>query len=712
MAIESSSGAPLLDGRNIKDRNPGQGDNPLLTLGFDIPFGDIRPEHVEPAATALLAQARERIEAIENDAAEPSYDNTLGRLDTATEALERAMGVVGHLEAVMTSAELRDTYNRVRPELGAFYASIALRPKLWERLKAYAATPDSAAQSPARARYLKKTMDDFRRNGAELAPAQKQRLEAISRELSELTSRYSQNVVQATGAYELIVEDLGRLRGLPEAALERAKEDAAARGKSGYRLTLQAPSLIPVLTYVEDAALREELYSAFEARATQGEFDNRPLILKILELRREQAELLGYGDFADLVLEDRMAHTGKTARRFVEDLTLKTRPAFEREREALREFRTSLEGPGAPELRPWDLAFYSEKQRQALYDFDAEELRPFFPIQSVIQGLFETARRLYGVRVEPNAKLGRWHPDVLAYDLYDADGTFLSAFYADFHPRDEKRDGAWMDGLIATTESNKAYPGHLGLICANVTPPSNDRPALLSHMEVETLFHEFGHLLHLCLSKGEVRALVGTNVAWDFVELPSQIMENFCWEREALGSFARHYQTGAPIGDDLFGKMQRARTYREATAMMRQLGFASVDLALHIDYDPKRDGDVLAYARRVMQDYLPAALTENYAMVASFSHLFSSPVGYAAGYYSYKWAEVLDADAFTRFKREGVYSRTVGEAFRRSILERGDSADPMELYTSFMGREPSLDALLERSGLKPDAVAAAPALGV
>jgi oligopeptidase A len=708
MAIQSSAGAPLLNGREVGNGPipDGGGDNPLLQLGFNIPFAAIRPEHVEPAVTRLLALVRGRIEALEEDTAPPTYDNTLGLLDSVTEPLERAMGAVGHLESVMTSAELRDVYNRVRPEVSAFYASIPLRAKLWQRLKAYAATPESALQSPARQRYMKKTMDDFRRNGAELAPAEKARLEAISRELSELTSRYSQNVVQATGAYELILEDAARMRGLPEAAVERAKEDASARGKTGYRLTLQAPSLIPVLTYAEDASLRQELYSAFEARAAHGEFDNRPLILKILELRREQAKLLGYGDFADLVLEDRMAHTGKTARRFVEDLTLKSRPAFEREREALKAFRETLEGPGAPELRPWDLAFYGEKQRQALYDFDAEELRPFFPIQSVIQGLFETAKRLYGVRVEPNATLGRWHADVLAYDLYDADGTFLSSFYADFHPRDEKRDGAWMDGLIATTQASTEYPGHLGLICANVTPPSGDRPALLSHMEVETLFHEFGHLLHLCLSKGEVRALVGTNVAWDFVELPSQIMENFCWEREALQSFARHYETGEPIGDELFAKMQRARTYREASAMMRQLGFASVDLALHIDYDAERDGDVLAYARRVIQDYLPATLGENYAMVASFSHLFSSPVGYAAGYYSYKWAEVLDADAFTRFKREGVYSRSVGEAFRRSILERGDSADPMELYTSFMGREPSLDALLERSGLKPDAVAA------
>jgi oligopeptidase A len=288
---------------------------------------------------------------------------------------------------------------------------------------------------------------------------------------------------------------------------------------------------------------------------------------------------------------------------------------------------------------------------------------------------------------------------VRAYDVRDEQGELLAAFYTDFFPRESKRDGAWMNAIISGTSAPGASHVHLGLICANVTPPSADSPALLSHGEVETLFHEFGHLLHHCLSRVEVRHLVGTNVAWDFVELPSQIMENWCWEREALSTFARHYETGEPIPDVLFEKMQRARTYREATATTRQLGFATVDLALHVDYDPKRDGDLLAYARRAAQPFMPAPLADNHSMIASFTHLFSSAVGYAAGYYSYKWAEVLDADAFTRFKREGVYSRKVGEAFRRSVLERGDSADPMELYTEFMGREPSLDALMQRSGL-------------
>ncbi len=674
-------------------------DNPLLNLGFNIPFEALSPEHVQPAVAVLLEQSRRNIEAIEAEPAPPTYDNTLGRLDLATEALEVVMTVVGHLESVMTSAELREVYNKVRPDVSAFYASIPLRPLLWQRLKAYAATEEASRLGGARARFLKKTIEQFRREGADLNVTDKQRLEAISRELADLTSRFSQNVVASTAAFELIVEDEARLKGLPAAARERAREDARALGKQGYRFSLQAPSMIPLLTYAEDADLRRQVYMASECRATTGDAANPPLVSKIIELRREQAALLGFDNFADLVLADRMAKTGAVARQFVTDLTQKCRAAFERERQELLAFRRRLEGPSAPELERWDLGYYAEKQRQALYDFDSEQLRPYFPLDRAVGGLFETARRLYGVEVRPNPTLGRWHPDVQAYDIFDEQGVLLASFYADFYPRESKRDGAWMNALISGTSRPGASPVHLGLICANVTPPVGDRPALLSHGEVETLFHEFGHLLHHCLSKVEVRHLVGTNVAWDFVELPSQIMENWCWEKEALSSFARHHETGAPIPDELFDKMQRARTYREATATTRQLGFATVDLALHVDYDPETDGDLLAYARQTAQPFTPATLADNHAMIASFNHLFSSAVGYAAGYYSYKWAEVLDADAFTRFKREGVYSRQVGEAFRKSVLERGDSADPMELYTDFMGREPSLDALMKRSGL-------------
>ncbi|HEX3597526.1 MAG TPA: M3 family metallopeptidase, partial [Polyangiaceae bacterium] len=410
-------------------------------------------------------------------------------------------------------------------------------------------------------------------------------------------------------------------------------------------------------------------------------------------------KLLGYGNFADLVLEDRMAQKAERARSFVADLTARSDAAFQRETAELGRFRRSLAGDDGKPMEPWDVAFYSEKQRRALYDFDEEELRPYFPLDRAVSGLFETARRLYGLRIEPNKRLPAWHPDVTCYDIRDEDGTFLASFYADFFPREEKRGGAWMNAFRTGVSSAEMHTPHLGLICANVTTPIGDKPALLTHQEVTTLFHEFGHLLHHCLSRVDVRSLAGTNVAWDFVELPSQIMENWCWERAALDTFARHVETGATIPDALFTKMVRARKYREASAMMRQLGFAATDFALHVDYDPERDGDAVAYARKVMQPYAPARFKDDYAMIAGFTHLFSSAVGYAAGYYSYKWAEVLDADAFTRFRQSGVFSRTVGDEFRRAILERGDSDDPASLYRTFMHREPSLDALLERSGL-------------
>jgi oligopeptidase A len=672
--------------------------NPILAAGFEIPFDKITAAHVEPAVQAAIARAEERLTAIE--AANPlTYDAVLGALDTATEPLEVAMTVVGHLEAVVSTPELRTAHNAVRPSSSAFFSSIPLRPGLWKVVRDYAATPEAAALPPARRRFLKKTVDDFRRNGAELGPEGKARLQEISRELAELTARFGQNVLDATAEWELLITDEAGLAGLPPSAIAAARESAEKKGKQGYRFTLQAPSYIPLITYLDDGAVREKAYRAYNGRAASGTLDNGPVMTAVIRLRREQAKLLGYANFGDLVLEDRMAKTSARARSFVADLTARTKAAFARETEELAAFRRSLPGDDGKPMRPWDVPYYAEKQRRALYDFDEEELRPYFPLERAVEGLFETAQRLYGLRIQANRSLPTWHPDVTAYDVRDEDGTFLASFYADFYPREEKRGGAWMNGLITGVSSPERHTPHLGLICANVTPPIGGKPALLTHQDVTTLFHEFGHLLHHCLSRVEVRSLAGTNVAWDFVELPSQIMENWCWERAALDTFARHVETGATIPDALFEKMTRARKYREASAMMRQLGFAATDLALHVEFDPARDGDVVAYARKVMQPYAPAPFDDDYAMIASFTHLFSSAVGYAAGYYSYKWAEVLDADAFTRFQEGGVFSRAVGNEFRRAILERGDSDDPADLYRAFMSRDPSLDALLERSGL-------------
>jgi oligopeptidase A len=482
------------------------------------------------------------------------------------------------------------------------------------------------------------------------------------------------------------------LDGLPPSALAAAKQSADSKGVSGWRFTLQAPSYIPVVTYLKDRSIREKLYRAFSARATEPERDNRPIISRVLELRREKARLLGFPDFADFVLHDRMAHSGERALSFLQQLKAKTESFYVKENAALEAF-------AGQQLEPWDLSYYSEQQRRALYDFDEEQLRPYFPAERVVDGLFEIVQRLYGIQVRRRDDVPLWHPDVRYYEVHDKGGLFLGAFYADWFPRETKRDGAWMDGFITGVETPVGLEPHLGCICGNLTPPVGDKPALLTHREVETIFHEFGHLLHHVLSRVQVKSLAGTAVAWDFVELPSQIMENWCWEREALDLFARHYETGKPIPEDLFQKMVRARTYRGANVQMRQLGFGFVDLTLHCQFDPASDGDVIAYARDLLQAFTPARLPENYAMIAGFTHLFASPVGYGAAYYSYKWAEVLDADAFTRFRDEGIFSSEVGAAFRENILSRGDSEDPAELYKRFMGRDPDPDALLVRSGL-------------
>jgi oligopeptidase A len=672
--------------------------NPLLSLGYEIPFDGIRGEHIEPAVRALLDEARARLEALIQSPAPRTYEGTLHALEEVSERLDRAMNVISHLESVATTPEIRAAYNAVQPEVSEFMSSIHLSGGMWDALKVFAATEEAGALQGARRRFLRKTMDDFRRSGAELDAAGKERLRAIEVELARLTLRFGQNVLDATNAFEIVVEDRARLSGLPESALAAARQSAERKGLAGYRFTLQAPSYVPVLTYLDDAGLRERMWRAHNARATAAEVDNRPILRRLLELRREKASLLGYASFADLVLEDRMAKSGAEARRFVRTLRERTAPFFARENEELLAFRRELEGAGVAPLQPWDVAYYAEKLRRARYDFDEEAVRPYFPLEGVVAGLFEIARRLYGVRIEPWPGAPVWDSTVRAYRIFEEDGAEIAAFYLDFAPRENKRDGAWMHGIVTGAHDGRGDPRHLEALAGSFTPPVGDRPALLTHREVQTLFHEFGHMMHHAFSRVEVRALAGTNVAWDFVELPSQIMENWCWERDALDLFARHYETGAPIPHDLLERMRATRTFRVANAMTRQLGFAEIDLALHMEWSPDQ-GDPMDIAREVLERHSPVPLPREYAMIASFSHLFANPVGYAAGYYSYKWAEVLDADAFSRFRQEGLFCREAGTAFRGCILSRGDSEDAMVLYREFMGREPRLDALFERGGL-------------
>jgi len=664
--------------------------NPLLQVEFEIPFDRVRAEHVEPAIAELLTAARANIEAIAAETVPRNYDNTLRALEKATEHLDYAIGVVRHLEGVATYPELRAAFNAVEPLVSEFYSGIPLHAGLWAAIKTLSESRPKL--TPSRQRLLVKTVDSFRRHGAELDEAGKKRLGEIDVALAKATTKYSENVLDSTNAFELILEDEKDLAGLPPSARAAARVSAEGKGSNGWRFTLQAPSYQPLMTYLDNREIREQVYRAYATRASAGEFDNRALTAQILELRREKAALLGYRDFSDLVLEDRMAKDGGSAQTFLEELRARTEDRFKAENQELRDF-------AGFELEAWDIGYWAEKLRLKLYDFDEEALRPYFPMERVVAGMFDIVERLYGIKVVHKPAAHVWHPQVRYYEIREESGSLLGAFYADWYPRESKRGGAWMDGFITGIYDPPNVEPHVGTICGNLTPPIEETPALLTHREVETIFHEFGHLLHLGLSQTEVRSLGGTNVAWDFVELPSQIMENWCWEREALNLFARHYQTGEIIPEDLFQKMLRARTFRGANVQMRQLGFGIVDLKLHREYTPQRDGDAIAYSRRILQEFSSAKLPEDHATIASFTHLFGSPVGYGAGYYSYKWAEVLDADAFSRFREHGIFSRQVGLSFRNNILAKGDSEDPAELYRRFMGRDPDPEALLVRSGL-------------
>ena len=658
--------------------------NPLLEIQFPIPFDSIRAQHVEPAIRQLVGQASAQRAALASSQDARTFQNTLGALDRLTDGLDYAMGVVKHLEGVATYPELRAAHNVVEPLASEFYSSIPLDQGVWTALRQYAETPDAAALTGVRRRFLVKTMDSFRRHGADLDPDGKARLAEMDVSLSELTTKFSQNVLDATNAFELVITDASRLAGLPPSAVAAARQSAERKGVAGWRFTLQAPSFTAVMTYLDDASLREQVWRAFVTRAASGEFDNREILRRILELRRRKANLVGFRDFADFALADRMAKTGDAARGFLTGLKSRTDAHFQREIDELEAFC------GRP-LKPWDVAYFTEQQRRALYDFDEAALRPYFPLASVVAGLFEIAHRLFGVRVVRQSGAPLWDPQTGYYAIHDEDGALLGCFYADWYPRENKRGGAWMDAFITATDGP-----HLGTVCGNLTPPIGETPALLTHREVETIFHEFGHLLHHTLTRVEVRSLAGTNVAWDFVELPSQIMENWCWEREALDLFARHYQTGEAIPEELFQKMKRARRFRGASSQMRQLGFGFVDLALHAGEPPE---DVVAFSRGILNEFSPVELPAEHAAIASFTHLFAEPMGYAAAYYSYKWAEVLDADAFTRFRASGVFDRETGRSFRETILEKGDSEDPADLYRAFMGRDPDTHPLLERLGL-------------
>ncbi len=682
--------------------------HPFLDPAFLIRWSQLTPEHVGPDIELALTRAQAAIDAIATrDPRMLTYENTFLALERATEELNVAWGKVTHLQSVADSPALREAHNAMLPKVSALFASIPLNPELWRRLKAFAESPAAQSVAGIHRRFLDETVKDFRQAGADLPADKRARLETLQSELAQLTQKYSENVLDATNAWQLVVADEARLAGLPERAKAAARRSAEAKGLAGWRFTLHMPSQEPLMTYATDDALRREMWTAAAAVGAQAPHDNTGLIGKILALRAEKAALLGKPHFADVVLERRMAKSGGDAVKFIRDLKSRAQGAFARECRELEEFKAEqTKGPVA-RLAPWEIGFWAEKLRKSRYDLDEEALRPYFPMDRVVAGLFELANRVFGLRVVERAKgdAETWDAEVKFYEVHDARGRHVGSFYADWHPRESKRGGAWMNYLITggPTADGKRAP-HLGLICGNMTPPVDGRPALLTHREVETIFHEFGHLLHHLLGEVEIKSLNGVNVAWDFVELPSQIMENWCWERESLDLFARHHESGATIPDDLFRKMVAAKKFRSACATMRQVAFAEMDLVLHMRTDEfAGEADVETKARAAIADALVPTEPPAPTIVKRFNHIFSDPVGYAAGYYSYKWAEVLDADAFTRFKREGIFNARVGADLVANVLSRGNSADPAELYRAFMGRDPDLNALLQRSGLAPAA---------
>jgi len=683
-------------------------DNAFLDRSFHIRWSKLTANQVVAAIEHALADAARAIDRIaQQDAAAADYRGTFLALEEATDLLNETWAKVSHLVSVADAPDLREAHNAMIARVSAFQAGIPLNEALWLRLKAAAAHPSSMSVEGSHRRYLDETMTDFRQHGADLSPEKKRRLETLQSELAQLTQKYSENVLDATNAWELLVDNAADLRGLPSHAREAARRNALKKGHGTdaapvWRFTLQAPSQEPVMLYAEDADFRRKVWQAAIAVGSHEPYDNRGLVKRILALRQEKASLLGKEHFSDFVLERRMARNGRKAIDFVEDIHRRVKDAFVRECAELEQFKAQATGDAAAPLAPWEVSFWAEKLRHARYDFDEEQLRPYFPLAGVLSGMFEITRRVFGIVVteQPPGAVEVWDPEVKFYEVRDCTGCHIGSFYADWHPRESKRGGAWMNYLITGgPQPDGRRAPHLGLVCGNLTPPAGDKPALLTHREVETIFHEFGHLLHHLFGEVEIKSLNGVNVAWDFVELPSQIMENWCWEREGLDLFARHYVTGERIPVELFDRMTAARNFRSAVATMRQLSFARMDLELHTNPAPCLAGDLQARLRELLKDYQvptepPAPTAEN-----RFTHVFADPGGYAAGYYSYKWAEVLDADAFTRFKREGIFNATVGAEFVRKILSRGNAADPMELFVDFMGRQPDLQALLLRSDL-------------
>ena len=677
--------------------------NPLLQ-DFDLPpYSLIKPEHVEPAIDQILADNRAAIAALlETQQSNPSWSGLVLALDELNARLGRAWSPVSHLNAVCNSAELRAAYEACLPKLSEFWTEMGQNKPLFEAYEALAKSPAAAGFEVAQKTILEHALRDFRLSGIDLPPAEQQRYGEIQMKLSELTSRFSNQLLDATQAWTKHITDESQLAGLPDSAKAQMAQAARAKELDGWLISLEFPSYYAVMTYADDRALREELYAAYCTRASDqgpnaGQFDNGPLMEQILDLRQELARLLGFAHYGELSLASKMAENTEQVLHFLRDLAVRSKPFAQRDLQELKAFAAEQ---GCADLQSWDVGYYSEKLRQQRYSISQEQVRAWFPIDKVLSGLFAIVQKLYGIEIAELQDFDTWHPDVRLFEIRE-NGQHVGRFFFDLYARANKRGGAWMDGA---RDKRRAADGSLispvaNLVC-NFTPAVEGQPALLTHDEVTTLFHEFGHGLHHLLTRIEHAGVSGINgVAWDAVELPSQFMENWCWEPEGLALISGHFETGEPLPKDLLDKMLAAKNFQSGLMMVRQLEFSLFDFELHATHGDGRSVlDVLEGIRDEVAVIRPPAFNR---FANSFAHIFAG--GYAAGYYSYKWAEVLSADAFSLFEEQGVLNPETGRAFREAILARGGSQEAMCLFVDFRGREPSIDALLRHSGLSEEA---------
>jgi len=669
--------------------------NPLLTPFDTVPFSKIKNEHFKPAFLQAIEDTREEIDSITDNPDKPSFENTLEALEFTGQQLDRISSVFFNLNSAETNEEIQKIAQEVSPLLSEFSNDITLNVELFKRIKSVYDQRDTLSLTAEQQTLLDKKYKSFSRNGANLPEEKKKRLREIDAELSKLKLTFGENILAETNKYEMHLTDEADLDGLPDGEKEAAAQLADAKEKEGWLVTLDYPSYMPFMKYAKNRELRKELALAFGSKGFHGdELDNQKNVLKIAKLRHERANLLGYETHAHFVLEERMAETPEKVREFLNELLEKAKPAAEREFRQLEDFAKELDG--IDQLQKWDGSYYSEKLKQKLFDLDDKKLKPYFKLENVIAGVFKVAEKLFGLRFEAVSDIDTYHEEVKTYRVYEDKNNFTALFYADFHPRKGKRGGAWMTSYKPQYQKNgENVRPHISNVC-NFTRSTSTKPSLLTFNEVTTLFHEFGHGLHGMLADTVYPSLSGTSVYWDFVELPSQVMENWCYEKEALELFATHFETGEPIPMELVKKIKDSATFQEGMQTLRQLSFGLLDMSWH-GADPSSITDVKTQETLAFEGTKLYPETAETCMSTAFAHIFQG--GYSSGYYSYKWAEVLDADAFAYFKEKGIFDKEVATKFKDNILSKGGTENPMVLYKRFRGAEPKVEALLERAGL-------------